>query len=39
VKDPERTVEQVIKEGVSTIGENIVVRRFARYQLGEVSSG
>jgi len=39
VKDPERTVEQVIKEGVSTIGENIVVRRFARYQVGEVSSG
>ena len=35
VKDPERTVEQVVKEAISTIGENIVVRRFCRYQLGE----
>lgn len=38
VKEPERTVEQVIKEAISTIGENIVVRRFCRYQLGEVSN-
>jgi elongation factor Ts len=37
VKDPERTVEQVIQEAISTIGENIVVRRFCRYQLGETS--
>ncbi|MEE8282912.1 MAG: translation elongation factor Ts [candidate division NC10 bacterium] len=35
VKDPERTVEQVVKEAISTMGENIVVRRFCRYQLGE----
>lgn len=38
VKDPERTVDQVVKEAISTIGENIVVRRFCRYQLGEASS-
>lgn len=37
VKDPGRTVEQIIKEAISTIGENIVVRRFSRYQLGEAS--
>jgi elongation factor Ts len=37
VKDPARTVAQVISEAISTIGENIVVRRFCRYQLGEVS--
>ena len=37
VKDPGRTVEQVIQEAISTIGENIVVRRFCRYQLGEAS--
>ncbi len=37
VKDSTRTVEQVIKEAISTIGENIVVRRFCRYQLGESS--
>lgn len=38
VKDPDRTVEQVVKETISTIGENIVVRRFSRYQLGESSN-
>ena len=38
VKDPDRTVEQVVKEAISTIGENIVVRRFSRYQLGEASN-
>ncbi len=37
VKDPEQTVEQVVKSTISTMGENIVVRRFARYQLGEAS--
>lgn len=37
VKDPDRTVEQVVKEAMSTIGENIVVRRFCRYQLGEAA--
>ncbi len=37
VKDPDRTVEQVVKEAISTIGENIVVRRFSRFQLGEMS--
>ncbi|MFQ5533162.1 MAG: translation elongation factor Ts, partial [Candidatus Methylomirabilales bacterium] len=37
VRDPGRTVEQVIKEAISTIGENLVVRRFCRYQLGEAS--
>jgi elongation factor Ts len=37
VKDSERTVEQVVKGAVSTIGENIVVRRFCRYQIGEAS--
>ncbi len=37
VKDPEQTVDQVVKGAISTIGENIVVRRFSRYQLGEKS--
>lgn len=37
VKDPDQTVEQVVKGAVSTMGENIVVRRFCRYQLGETS--
>ncbi len=35
VKDPERTVGQLISDAVSRIGENIRVRRFARFVLGE----
>jgi elongation factor Ts len=35
VKDPDKTVAQMIAEKVATIGENIQVRRFARYVLGE----
>ena len=35
IKDEERTVEQVLKEHTALLGENIVVRRFARYELGE----
>jgi elongation factor Ts len=35
VKDPDKTVGQLIAEKVGKIGENIQVRRFARYKLGE----
>lgn len=35
IKDDEKTVEQVVQDAVATIGENIRVRRFARYELGE----
>lgn len=35
VKDPEKTVRQLIEHAVGTTNENIKVRRFARYQLGE----
>jgi elongation factor Ts len=35
VKDPDRTVGQMIAERIGRIGENIQVRRFARYKLGE----
>jgi elongation factor Ts len=35
VKDPEKTIRQLIQETVSKTSENIQVRRFARYQLGE----
>ncbi len=34
-RDEERTVRDLITEKVATIGENIRVRRFARYVLGE----
>lgn len=35
IKDPDKKVEDVIKEHISTIGENIVVRRFTRFELGQ----
>ena len=35
VKDPDRTVGELIAERVGKIGENIQVRRFARFKLGE----
>jgi elongation factor Ts len=35
VKNPDQTVAQLIAEKVGKIGENIQVRRFARYKLGE----
>jgi elongation factor Ts len=34
-RDEERTVRELINERIATIGENIRVRRFMRYALGE----
>lgn len=35
IRDPERTIEELRKELSSKTGENIVIRRFARFQVGE----
>lgn len=35
VKDTDKSVQQMITEMIAKIGENISVRRFTRYQLGE----
>jgi len=35
LKDEDKTVGQVLKETIAKLGENIVVRRFARLNLGE----
>ena len=35
VKDDSKTIKQVLQDAVATIGENIQVRRFTRYNLGE----
>ncbi|WP_211745916.1 translation elongation factor Ts [Paenibacillus sp. Marseille-Q4541] len=35
VKDPDKTIQQLLNEKISTIGENISIRRFTRYELGE----
>ncbi len=35
VKDPDKTIKQLISEKISKIGENISLRRFVRFELGE----
>ncbi|MGM1045256.1 elongation factor Ts [Paenibacillus uliginis N3/975] len=35
VKDPDKTISTLLNEKISTIGENISIRRFVRYELGE----
>ncbi len=35
VKDPDKTVQQVLTEKISSIGENITIRRFVRFERGE----
>ncbi|SFS78824.1 translation elongation factor Ts [Paenibacillus sp. BC26] len=35
IKDPDKTIHTLLKEKISTIGENISIRRFARFELGE----
>lgn len=35
IRDPSKTVEQLVKEAVARTGENIMVRRFSRFQVGE----
>ncbi len=35
VKDPDKTIDQMVKEQIATIGENISIRRFVRFEMGE----
>lgn len=35
IKDPDKTIKDLVLEKVSKIGEKIVIRRFTRYELGE----
>lgn len=35
VKNPDKTISEVLTDLIAKIGENIVIRRFARYELGE----
>ena len=37
IKDPKRTMEEVVKEATAKFGENIVIRRFSRFRLGQCS--
>ena len=38
IKDTDRTIEQLRTDLVGVIGENVEVRRFARFQLGEMGT-
>lgn len=35
VKDPDVTIEDLLKEKIAKIGENLSIRRFARFEVGE----
>lgn len=35
IKDPDKTVDQLLKEKIAKIGENLSIRRFARFEVGE----
>jgi elongation factor Ts len=35
IKDPSQTVQDLVNEAISKLGENVRVRRFARFSLGE----
>ncbi len=35
IKDSDRTIGDLVLEKISTIGENIIIQRFTRYELGE----
>ena len=35
VKNPDKTMQELLTETIAKVGENIVIRRFTRYELGE----
>lgn len=35
IRDPARTVQEIVQEAIARLGENIRVKRFARFALGE----
>ena len=37
IRDPQRAIGQLVTDAIARTGENIVVRRFARFQLGDSS--
>ena len=36
IKNPDQTVEELLKSKIAELGENMVIRRFTRYMVGEV---
>jgi len=41
IKDPEqkKKIKDILTEKIARLGENIVIRRFVRFQLGEITTG
>jgi len=39
IRDEDITVEKLLLQNIAAIGENIVIRRFARWELGEQTAG
>jgi len=39
IKNPDQTIDELIKSKIAELGENIVVRRFTRYMVGEELAG
>jgi elongation factor Ts len=41
IKDPDqkKKIKDLVTEKISKLGENIIIRRFARFQLGEMAAG
>lgn len=39
IRDEDYTIEELLKTQISKIGENIVIRRFSRFELGESLGG
>ncbi len=37
VKDPDKSIEALVKEAIAKLGENITLKRFVRFQLGEAA--
>ncbi len=35
IKDPDTTIKQLLTEKIAKIGENIIIRRFSRFEVGE----
>jgi elongation factor Ts len=35
IKNPDQTINELVKSKIAELGENIIIRRFTRYQVGE----
>ncbi len=35
VKDPDKTIQDLLTETIAQVGENVTIRRFARFRIGE----